>query len=79
MRNPTAPNINTLAAAGIQGAGQGAAAGMGYKPLSVNSNQLSNTNLSPYMNKYTDDVIKANETDILRGANIGLNDLGAQA
>ena len=75
----TPPNINSLAAQGIQGAGMGSAEGMGYKPLSVNANQLSNTNLSPYMNKYTDDVIKANETDILRGAQLGLNDLGAQA
>jgi len=75
----TPPNINSMAAQGIQGAGMGSAEGMGYKPLSVNANQLSNTNLSPYMNKYTDDVIKANETDILRGANIGLDQLGAQA
>ena len=75
----TPPNINSLAAQGIQGAGMGSAQGMGYKPLSVNANQLSTTNLSPYMNKYTDDVIKANETDILRGAQLGLNDLGAQA
>ena len=75
----TPPNINSLAAQGIQGAGMGSAQGMGYKPLSVNANQLSTTSLTPYMNKYTDDVIKANETDILRGAQLGLNDLGAQA
>jgi len=73
------PNINSLAAQGIQGAGMGTAQGIGYKPLSVNANQLSNTNLTPYMNQYTDDVIKANEADILRGAQIGLDHLGAEA
>lgn len=73
------PNINSLAAQGIQGAGMGTAQGIGYKPLSVNANQLSNTSLTPYMNQYTDDVIKANEADILRGAQIGLDHLGAEA
>lgn len=75
----TPPNINSLAAQGIQGAGMGTAQGIGYKPLSVTANQLSNTSLTPYMNKYTDDVVKANETDILRGAQMGLDHLGAEA
>ena len=107
MRTPTAPNINTLAAAGIQGAGQGAAAGMAYNPSQVNvagtsasvtptnvagsnvnplglssqvtPNQLLNANIGAYQNPYTNQVIKANETDILRGANMGLDMLGAQA
>ncbi len=73
------PNINSLAAQGIQGAGMGTAQGIGYKPLSVNANQLSNTSLTPYMNQYTNDVVKANEADILRGAQIGLDHLGAEA
>ena len=30
----TPPNINSLAAQGIQGAGMGSAAGVGYAPLS---------------------------------------------
>jgi|TARA_R110002126_G_scaffold273854_1_gene418476 hypothetical protein len=75
----TPPNINSLAAQGIQGAGMGTAQGIGYKPLSVNANQLSSTNLNPYMNPYTDQVVKANETDILRGAKMGLDHLGSEA
>ena len=45
----------------------------------VTANQLANTSLNPYMNPYTDSVIKQNEADILRGAKIGLNELSAQA
>ena len=45
----------------------------------VQAGQLASTNLSPYMNPYTEQVIKANEADILRGAQMGLNTLGAQA
>jgi len=94
----TPPNINSLAAQGIQGAGMGTAQGMGYAPLSVSATnvaptnvgvsglsptvtagQLSNTSLTPYMNPYTTNVIDAQQADILRGANIGLDQLGAQA
>jgi len=94
----TPPNINSLAAQGIQGAGMGTAQGMGYAPLSVSgtnvtptnvsamglsptvtAGQLSNTALAPYMNPYTTSVIDAQQADILRGANIGLDQLGAQA
>lgn len=82
------PNINQLAAQGIQGAGMGSAMGMGYTPqqVSVAGNSatvtpqtLAGTDLNPYMNPYTDAVIKANEADIMRGAQIGLNELSAQA
>ena len=45
----------------------------------VNPNQLATTGLDPYMNPYTQEVIDANQADILRGANIGLDQLGAQA
>ena len=75
----TPPNINSLAAQGIQGAGMGTAQGMGYTPLSVSANQLGTTNLQPYMNPYTTSVIDAQQADVLRGANIGLDQLGAQA
>jgi hypothetical protein len=75
----TNPNINQLAAQGIKGAGVNTAAGMGYTPSSVSAGQLATTSLSPYMNPYTTDVIKANEADILRGGAIGLNELNAQA
>ena len=123
------PNINSLAAQGIQGAGMGTAAGLGYTPQqvgvvgssssvtptnvnpsnfnvtgsnvnpmsitgsnitaqqlgsqvaspTVNARQLSNTSYSPYMNPYNDAVIKANEADIMRGANLGLGSLQSQA
>jgi len=73
------PNINSLAAQGIQGAGMGTAQGMGYTPLAVSAGQLGTTNLAPYMNPYTTDVIDAQQADLLRGANIGLDQLGAQA
>jgi hypothetical protein len=109
----TPPNINSLAAQGIQGAGMGTALGMGYTPsqvgvvgqsasvnptnvtgsnvtgsnvlgtnvtgTNVTPNQLATTNLAPYMNPYTSQVIDAQQADILRGANIGLDQLGAQA
>ena len=75
----TPPNINSLAAQGIQGAGLGSAQGMAYTPLGVTANQLGTTNLTPYMNPYTTDVIDASQADVLRGANIGLDQLGAQA
>jgi len=107
------PNINSLAAQGIQGAGMGTALGMGYTPSqvgvagqsasvtptnvtgsnvtgsnvtgsnvlgnNVSANQLANTSLAPYMNPYTQQVINANESDILRGANIGMGQLQGQA
>lgn len=82
------PNINQLAAQGIQGAGMGSAMGMGYTPQQVNvvgdsarvtPQTLAGTDLNPYMNPYTDAVIKANEADIMRGAQIGLNELSSQA
>mgnify|MGYP001586118046 CR=1 FL=1 len=72
-------NINTLAAQGIKGAGLGTVAGMGYTPQQVQAGQLANTSMTPYMNPYTTEVIKANEADILRGGQLGLNELGAQA
>ena len=75
----TNPNINQLAAQGIKGAGVNTAAGMGYTPSTVGAGQLATTSLTPYMNPYTTEVIKANESDILRGGAIGLNELNAQA
>ncbi len=72
-------NINQLAAQGIKGAGMGTAMGMGYTPSQVNANQLSSTNMTPYTNPYDDAVVKANEADILRGAQMGMNNLQGQA
>ena len=86
---PSAPmNINTMAAQGIRGAGIGTAMGMGYTPqqVSVAGNSatvtpqtLAGTNMQPYMNPYDDAVVQANEADILRGAQMGMNTLQGQA
>lgn len=73
------PNVNQAAAQGIYGAGLGSAAGMGYTPEQVQAGQLSSTDIGQYMNPYTEQVIKANEADILRGAQMGLDILGAKA
>ena len=45
----------------------------------VMAERLANTNMTQYMNPYTDQVIAANEKDTLRAANMGLDMLGAQA
>ena len=42
----TPPNINSLAAQGIQGAGMGSAAGMGYSPLSVAAGNETPSNIT---------------------------------
>ena len=84
----TPPNINSLAAQGVQGAGMGTAAGMGYQPqqvgvagtsATVTPQTLAGTNMQPYMNPYDDAVVKANEADILRGAQMGMNNLQGAA
>ncbi len=45
----------------------------------VQAGQLSDTNFDPYMNPYTDAVIKSAEGDILRGGQKQLTGLGSQA
>ena len=79
MAGAGVPNVNQAAAQGVYSAGIGSAQGMGYTPQQVQAGQLATTNLSPYMNPYTEQVIRANEADILRGAQMGLGSLGAQA
>ena len=66
-------NINQLAAQGIQGAGMASAGGMYYNPSQVTAGQLSNTDMSQYMNPYTQQVIDTNQADILRGGAIGMD------
>tara|TARA_Y100000385_G_C12987147_1_gene591156 strand:+ start:185 stop:1150 length:966 start_codon:yes stop_codon:yes gene_type:complete len=73
------PNVNQAAAQGIYGAGIGAAAGMGYTPQQVQAGQLASTNIGQYQDPFTEQVVRANEADILRGATMGLDMLGAQA
>lgn len=76
---PAAPNINQMAAQGIYGAGLGAASEMGYTPQQIQAGQLSTTDIGQYQNPFTEQVIRANEADILRGAQMGLDILGAKA
>lgn len=68
------PNVNQAAAQGIYGAGMGTAQGMTFDP-----GTLAQTDIGQYQNPFTEQVIRANEADILRGAQIGMNELGAQA
>jgi len=79
MAGAGVPNVNQAAAQGVYSAGIGSAQGMGYTPQQVQAGQLATTNIAPYMNPYTEQVIRANEADILRGAQMGLGSLGAQA
>lgn len=45
----------------------------------TNIGTVGGTNLAQYQNPYTQQVIDANTADIMRGARMGLNALGAQA
>ena len=71
------PNVNQAAAQGIYGAGMTTAGELGYQPGQIGT--IAGTNLAPYQDPYIQDVINAQQADVLRGAQIGLNQLGAQA
>lgn len=45
----------------------------------ANIGTIAGSDIAQYQNPYTEQVIKANEADILRGAQMGLNTLDAQA
>lgn len=71
-----------------QGALAGTTAGMGYVPgqvatggaaPNVSAGQIASTDLSAYQNPFTQQVIEANTADIMRGAQMGMNALDAQA
>ena len=68
------PNINVLASQGIRGAGLTTAQGTQFDP-----GTLAQTNLQQYQNPYTQQVIDASTQDIMRGAQMGINELGRQA
>lgn len=59
--------------------GQSGTVGGVNQSAQVQAGQLSGTNYDPYMNPYTDAVIKSAEGDILRGGEKALTGLGAQA
>jgi len=69
-----APNLNTATAGALYGAGAGTAQAMGFQP-----GQLATTNLQTYQNPYTQQVIDASAQDVLRNAQLGLNQLSGQA
>ena len=67
-------NVYQQAATGLGQAGQATQAAMQYQPQ-----QLANTNLQPYMNPYTQNVVDQSLGDIDRMRQMSMNDLGAQA
>ena len=73
------PNINTASAQALYGAGRGTGQAMGYTPQQVQAGQLATTNLAQYQNPYTQQVIDASAQDVLRNAQLGLNQLSGQA
>ena len=77
---PNVPfNVNTASAGALQGAMAGTGQAMSYNPQQVQAGQLANTNLQQYQNPYTQQVIDASAQDVLRNAQLGLNQLGTQA
>ena len=68
------PNIFQQAAGGVQAAGMGTMNEMGFQPT-----QLATTDLQPYMNPYTNEVIGNTQADIERQRLIAQNQIGAQA
>ena len=78
----TGSNVAGSNVAGTNVAGSNIAAqqiGQQAQTPQVQAQMLRNTSMTPYMNQYDDAVVKANELDILRGANMGLDMLGTQA
>jgi len=73
------PNINTASAQALYGAGRGTGQAMGYTPQQVQAGQIATTNLAQYQNPYTQQVIDASAQDVLRNAQLGLNQLSGQA
>jgi len=59
--------------------GQAQQVGTGGTTPQVQAGQLANTNLAQYQNPYTQQVIDAQAQDVLRNAQLGLNQLSGQA
>ncbi len=71
-------NINQMAMQGIQGGMAGTAAAGMYQPMQVQAGQLASTDLAAYENPYTQSVVDAQAADVMRTAQMGLNELGSQ-
>jgi len=72
-------NVNQAAAQAVLNAGLSSGQDMFYAPSQVQAGQLATTDYAPYMNPYTQNVIDAQAADVLRNAQIGIGNLGAQA
>ena len=73
------PNLNQASAQALYGAGAGTVGAMGYNPQQVQAGQLATTNIAQYQNPYTQQVVDAQAQDVLRNAQLGLNQLNTQA
>ena len=70
-------NVNQAAAQGIQKAGMGASAEMGYRPMAITA--PSQGNLQQYTNPYENQVVQQSLSDIERSRQMQQNVGGAQA
>ena len=90
----TQPSLATQSAGAFNGAIAGTRDAMQYRPMnvtaqdagmsrvnagSVQAGQIGSTNLQPYMNPYTNNVINTTMQDMRRGNQMALNDVGAAA
>ena len=73
----TIPNVNQAAAQGIYGSGLGAFGEMGYTPGQIGT--LAGTNLAPYQNPYTQQVVEQTAADLARQNAMQQNVIGAEA
>jgi hypothetical protein len=70
-------NVNQAAAGGIQQAGMGAAAGMGYRPMAITA--PTQAGLQQYTNPYETQVVQQSLGDLERSRLMAQNVGGAQA
>jgi hypothetical protein len=70
-------NVNTASAQGLQQAQQGAAAGMGYRPMAITA--PSQGGLQQYTNPYESQVVQQSLDDLERSRLMAQNVGGAQA
>ena len=72
-------NVFNTAAQYLQQAGTGAQAEMQYTPQQLTAGQLSQTNLAPYQNPFTSQVINQTAADLERQRQIQQAQIGAKA
>lgn len=72
-------NANKQVATAMQEAGEATRLGMQYQPETVNVGQLATTDISQYMNPYTQQVIDTSMADLERQRQMQMGDIGAQA